>query len=217
MMFAKPFVSFAFLAGTISAMAGVVTNSPNLPPNAGAYVSPAAVHACYPTCPNIDLNNISHSFFTNIVRTPSGANEIETFNSIATGLVSVSGGAFQPITLAGPVQTMVFNKIGNVTGTFNTEMLALNLSGGGVMIRESPTLQSTGQTTIADLGGGNFRIDSFFDIFTELSLDGGATWIPSNGPTHVDLVPGPEPAAGLLVGAMLAALVLYRCRLHFSR
>ena len=27
-----------------------------------------------------------------------------------------------------------------------------------------------------------FMIDSFFDVFTELSIDGGFSWMPSNGP-----------------------------------
>ena len=116
-------------------------------------------------------------------------------------MVSVLGGAFQPITLAGPVQTIVFNKVGNVTGTFQTEMLALNLvGGGGIMIRESPTLQSQGQTTITSIGAGQFRIDSFFDIFTELSIDGGQTWIPSNGATRVQLGI-PELGTSLLIGS----------------
>ena len=58
-----------FLASSVST-AGVTTNSPNLPPTFGGYVSPGAVHACYPNCFNIDLTNIVHSVFTNIVRTP---------------------------------------------------------------------------------------------------------------------------------------------------
>ena len=45
-----------------------------------------------------------------------------------------------------------------------------------VMLRESTTLASTGQTTIDSAPGGGFMISSFFDIFTEVSLDGGATW-----------------------------------------
>ena len=194
-----------FLACSLST-AAVVTNSPLLPPNVGGYVSPSDVHACYPVCPNIDLNNIAHKFFLNIVRNPSGPNEIEMFDSTATGNVSVGGGPFNPITLTGPVQTVVFNKVGNTTGVFNTEMLALNLSGGGVMLRESPTLASTGVTSITDVGGGNFQIDSFFDIFTELSVDGGRTWIPSNGPTHVSLQPIPEPGTAAL---LTAGLVLF--------
>jgi len=50
-------------------------------------------------------------------------------------------------------------------------MLQLSLqSAGPIQVRESPTLQSTGQTTITDQGSGLVRIDSFFDVFTELSL-----------------------------------------------
>ena len=211
-MLARPTVTVLVLAVSIPALAGVITNDPNLPPNVGAYVSPSEVHACYPVCANIDLNNISHSFFTNIVRTPSGLNEIESFDSIATGMVSVLGGAFQPITLAGPVQTIVFNKVGNVTGTFQTEMLALNLvGGGGILIRESPTLQSQGQTTITSIGGGQFRIDSFFDIFTELSIDGGQTWIPSNGATRVELGT-PEPGTSLLIGLGVSVMIFFRAK-----
>lgn len=46
-----------------------------------------------------------------------------------------------------------------------------------VRLRESPTLSSTGQMTMTSNGsgsGGNF--DSFFDIFFELSFDGGVSY-----------------------------------------
>jgi hypothetical protein len=63
------------------------------------------------------------------------------------------------------------------------------------MIRESPTLASTGKTTERP-GAGGFYIDSFFDIFTELSLDGGQTWMPSDsGAGHVQMdILNPTPA-----------------------
>lgn len=93
---------------------------------------------------------------------------------------------------------------------FDTEMLQLDISGGnlpaGVMLRESPSLQSTGQTNIDDIGGGVFRISSFFDVFTELSLDGGDTWLPASG--TVTLGSTPEPSTFVLLGlggAILAA------------
>ena len=105
------------------------------------------------------------------------------------------------MTANGRVQTVAYGKgPTDVTGTFVTEMLGMNLVGtGGVMIRESPTLQSTGQTKITDIGGGLYHIDSFFDVFTELSLDGGASWIPSTGSTHVNLTGVPEPASLVLL------------------
>ncbi|TAK53874.1 MAG: HYR domain-containing protein, partial [Bacteroidetes bacterium] len=68
--------------------------------------------------------------------------------------------------------------------TFDTEMLQLNISGGSppgsLMIRESPTLPSRGNLHASPGAGADWNVDSFFDIFTELSVDGGATWNPAN-------------------------------------
>ena len=97
---------------------------------------------------------------------------------------------------------------------FNTEMLQLDISGGnlpaGVMLRESPTQQSTGQTNVDDIGGGVFRISSFFDVFTELSIDGGNTWLPATG--TVTLGSTPEPSTFVLLGLGGAMLVAVRRR-----
>jgi hypothetical protein len=71
-------------------------------------------------------------------------------------------------------------------------------------VRESPTLASTGEAIITDIGGGLYRIDSFFDVFTELSLDNGQTWIPSDGPARLSLVPAPGTAALLGLGGLMA-------------
>src|SRR6185369_7648226 len=36
---------------------------------------------------------------------------------------------------------------------------------------------------------GRYRIESFFDVFTELSIDGGQSWMPGDGPVRVVLTP----------------------------
>jgi hypothetical protein len=73
--------------------------------------------------------------------------------------------------------------------TFDTEMLQMDLGGGsipaGIMVRESPTKPSTGTSLLSDQGGGNFNLNSFFDVFTELSVDGGQGWFPSGSSTRI--------------------------------
>ncbi len=86
---------------------------------------------------------------------------------------------------------------------YNQEMLSLTLTGnlgsvGTVMLRESPTKQSLGRRTVAPNGGG-YRISSFFDVFTEISLDGGTTWSPSNDSVRIEqqLLAPPAPSGAL--------------------
>src|SRR5260370_35996004 len=55
------------------------------------------------------------------------------------------------------------------------------------MIGEIPPLASLGQTSSQPLPAGGFMIASFFDVFTELSTDGGQTWSPSTGSTYMEL------------------------------
>ena len=65
----------------------------------------------------------------------------------------------------------------------------------GVLLRESPTLKSRGLTRVGNSPSLSrpYLVDSFFDIFTEISLDGGQTWSRSLEPTHVELNPQPFP------------------------
>ncbi len=94
------------------------------------------------------------------------------------------------------------------TRYFDTEMLSMDLVGnspnGPFMIRESPTRASLGRYSVATRPDGTYQIDSFFDIFTELSVDGGQTWIPADGPAHFSLVPAPGAAAVLGLSGLVA-------------
>ena len=94
--------------------------------------------------------------------------------------------------------------------SFDTEMLMLELSGSGFMLRESPTKASTGQSMIQELSGGRFGIDSFFDVFTELSLDGGQTWLPADGAMRMTTIP--EPSSLVLAAVTFAGLAAWGWR-----
>lgn len=200
---------------------GILTASPDLPPD-GVYLSPNDVHATYGGAAlGIVLQAVQHQPFANQSATdyppqcgggagvPGGPCEHHHFESELQAMVSPTGigGPYFPIALQGPVDTNAYGRTApGQTGDFSVEMIDMLLTGTfmgmNVQIRESPTLPSMGQTSIQPAGGGMYVIDSFFDVFTELSINGGP-WIPSDGSTHVDLVP--EPASIVLVG--LAFLV----------
>ncbi len=205
------------------ASGALIANNPFLPAD-GPYVSPIDAHAQFsgPGLVALLLQPEHIPFAGGAIRFDDGSgNEIEEFDSTLTGISRVLQSPVgpapdAPFTLTGPVQTIVSGKTGNTTGTFDTEILSMDLTGTinltiiqvPVLIRESPSLQSTGQTTITDIGGGQFRIDSFFDVFTELSIDNGVNWVPTVGSTRMVLVP--EPSASLL--AAIGLLMFLRKR-----
>jgi hypothetical protein len=108
---------------------------------------------------------------------------------------------------------------------FDTELLSLDLVGtspvSSFMLRESPTLDSTGVTRVE---GACFdfvcpavvlplRISSYFDVFTEISTNGGASWSPARDNESMHVVQLPEPASGgLALGAWIACWAGFRCR-----
>ena len=108
-------------------------------------------------------------------------------------------------------------------GVWDTELTSLDLTGdfpsqnGPVpyIIRESPTLASIGQHTVEPQSDGSFLVSSFFDVFTELSLDGGQSFAPASGPLHLELtgfVPEPASIVLAMVGLIGGAMVVRRQR-----
>ncbi len=203
-----------FIINCPHAEAVVVCSGPDLPPGCGVYRTPADVHAEFadpdPAIVSTILMDTDHHRFLNVVIIPVGPDELEQFDSSLDGTVQVTlvnpaSTIELPFHLEGPVQVISQGRVGNQTGTFDTEIVAMNLTGnvGGfnIELRESPTQQSNGLTKVTDIGGGLFEIDSFFDIFTEVSINGGA-FVPATGPVHVDLVPEPSAAVLSLLGIM---------------
>ena len=203
--FAGLLVLLTLLMMSATGLAGVLQTSPTLPPGMGQYE--AYYHANYPQ--GVLLNDPIHSRFVNVVRNDDGSgNELETFDSTleATADVPLMSMFDVPVMLTGPVTVRVQAYTSGMTGTFATEIISMSLSGdvGGmpVEVRESPNLPSMGQTTITDLGGGLWEIDSFFDVFTELSVNGGPFMGDLTGPARMTLTPEPGTLALLGLGAL---------------
>jgi PEP-CTERM motif len=204
------------IAGNNHVKADLITTSPGLPPLGGTYMTAAQVHATYGTGPNtVQISEVQHTGFNIISVDTTGPNEIESFNSVLYGVVTILGGSSVniPFELTGIVDVTVFGRTSDSElGTFATQMTSMDLTGtvGGhsVEVMLDPSQSSTGSTTITDISGGNmtlFRIDSFFDIFTEISLDHGPFMAQTDGPTVVTLT-SPEPSTMIMfIGAGLAA------------
>lgn len=96
--------------------------------------------------------------------------------------------------------------------SFDMELMALSLSGPtfplGYLLRESPALPSVGHLTIEPATGrgtgGGYIIESFFDVFFELSTDGGMTWIPAETSVRLVGVPAPSSVLGLMMAGAFA-------------
>lgn len=200
---------------TTAGAQGILTTSTDLPPD-GVYRTAISVHVTY-TDPDLEIilwDMVLIPDAGRAVRHTEINNERQDFDSDLTAQASIDldGSGPQPPTtglavlLSGPTETLVTDRMLSTTGTFEAEIVSMELSGnvGGtaVRVRESPTQASTGDTDISDLGGGLYDIDSFFDVFTELSVDDGQTWIASDSFKRMTLVPEPATLGLLALGAV---------------
>jgi len=162
-----------------------------LPPPNSVYISPAQWHALYAN--GIIISNVSHRAFTySSPPPPAGTSATHTFNSELDFDLSLDRGAtFTRVTAPAQV-TVNLQPVGGSGGVqvYNTEILQLDASGGtlpqGVQIRASRSSHSSGQTTVSIEHEG-FLVSSFFDVFTDVSLDGGRTWSASTQAGHMEM------------------------------
>lgn len=156
----------------------------------------------------LDLTSVRPPLLQGPLPEPGDTHDLGSFFDVFTEL-SIDG---QPYTVDSFFD-ITYRVTGTGGGTFDTEMLAMSLTGqipGGpnVHIRESPTRPSLGRIVVSDLPTGQFHIDSFFDVFTEISLDGGP-YLPAGGSTRLVLT-GWTPEPGTMTLALLGSLAFIR-------
>ncbi len=109
------------------------------------------------------------------------------------------------------------------TGNFDTEILSMDLSGAIpdpnnpddlIELRLSTTNPHYGHITVLKLADNIYQVDSFFDVFFEISVDGGMNWLPSIGSTHLEAstIAVPEPSTLTLLALAGMALAVLRVR-----
>jgi len=149
------------------------------------------------------------------IPTPRSDGRLEfdsTFEITYTAVISRGLEPSHPVSGIGTARAIgVSRPNGNGTGdfaffnpeVFDTELVSLNLFALSpipeVMFRESPTLHSTGvtirenQCLVCATAFTFWHISSFFDAFTEYTLNGGTTWYPADKFIHLEQAPDGFP------------------------
>ena len=180
----------------------ITDNLPPCPDTSQNFEYTQSLHQSYGGM--IDLSDASHYGFSSCFAPPVNIGDTTThsFSSMALGTVHVTSGPTFIMNSPGQVtvQVIFVSQNGNLR-TFANEMTQLDISGGtlpaGALIRESPVNSSTGQTTI-ELVGSTYTINSYFDVWTDVSMDNGATWIPCDTSGRMTLVDYP-PAKDICI------------------
>jgi hypothetical protein len=171
--------------------------APNLPPAMGSYAMqcPPVDYVNQVIIRNLALLNLSEG--PPLDQIPIGGSQTVEFQGGCSFEHSRDGGMTWRPEMADCRATFVISHVLEYEGGnhyYDTEMLQMDLRGGtlppAVMIRESPTRQSTGRTCLGENDSGQHLIGSFFDVFTELTLDGGQTFAPATRPARLTLTHG---------------------------
>ncbi len=198
----------ALTVGAMVAHADSIEPTPTLPPTVGVYtLGPACI-------PQVCLTNITVGDFQGTTSTfdPTGQ-AVDTGAVFGADIYQNNGGS--PGALLGSVSTLgtlgLFysgRESDSELGTFDAQITELvfvgAFNGHTFEIQQNPSQTSTGVTTIAENLPG-YRVSSFFDVYAEVSIDGGS-FVP--GPVRqADLTsPVPEPSTLILLLTTLLAV-----------
>jgi len=144
----------------------------------------------------------THGVFSDAVDPPEqvGQSVMSEYTATFVGeLVLAPPAVSSPVTHSLTVQArmaerITLREISGGTLTFDTELVTFELGGSdmpaGVVVRESPDLASAGVTTITPVSGGRSRVETTYDVWLEISLDGGRSWSEAQQAVRMTLQPG---------------------------
>jgi hypothetical protein len=225
------FAAGVALAGALpgSAQASVITPTASLPLVGVPYVSPGAgagcftvVTACVNPGPFIQTSVVSDMF--SVAGQEIMANVTYDATLTPVGGTTIIGS----VALTGTVDETVLGRTSNgETGSFTVDITGLTLSGplslpsepllnGKTLTVDLNTSDTSSGTTTITPDGSEFRINSFFDVFADITLDLSPLPSPSTsvGPILLIAVPEPSTWAMMLIGfAGLAFAAIRRAKI----
>jgi hypothetical protein len=201
----------ALMAYGTLAHASLVQSTPQLPPPNGIYTLPLI---CLPgfcvSGASIDnFHTVSDIFGANETVTSTANFAAQVFTNVGGSPGSLLGS----LSVGGNVDFTYFGRTSPTQlGTFNAQITDFDFTGAfaghAFAIMQNPAFPSTGVTTISEIADRKFLVTSFFDVFAELSIDGGP-FVPGP-PRHTVVQAVPEPASGVLAILGIFAFALRR-------
>ena len=191
-------------ASLTPAAADIISSTATLPLLGVPYASATGV-GCLPAANvcvgsgNLIFDSVVSSIFN-----PQGQDIVANV-SFAGTLTTLTNAPIGPVNFSGTIEEEVLGRtFSNELGSWQIDLLALSLSGpvlgNTLTLSLDPSNASTGDASITPIDTTHFGIDSFFDVFVELTLDSTTPLIAQSGPIQfspVSAVPGPIVGAGL--------------------
>lgn len=117
---------------------------------------------------------------------PTSGTAIIPFTCTMTANYSNGGPAIAFSTVANLTVKVTYASTTGTARSYDAEILQFDAAKDSaavkITLRESPTLFSGGSIIVTPSGSGTFYMSSFFDLYTELSVDYGANWTVSTSP-----------------------------------